>query len=294
MKKLQLLLTSPCSENWEEMEPTAKGRYCQVCTKQVVDLTTKSDAELIAFFSKKKANVCGRLLSTQLHRELVIPPQKSNWHWLLPIVWGASVAIPSKAQELKPVIEQNDAAFPSFSGTSFHVQKGPITDTIKGKVTDEKTGKPLAGVKIKRKGFNNVLALTDSTGAFKLAATEEEKTNMLVFELSEYNRTEKVTADDMWVKMNKTPINDNAPRIMIGAFVTVSNSNNPLYVITAGKKSCTWDGALSDIKPEWIESIRVLKDASATALYGAKAANGVVLVGIKKKHAKNIKFSKKD
>ncbi|RYF99697.1 MAG: hypothetical protein EOO07_36415, partial [Chitinophagaceae bacterium] len=91
MKKQQLLLTNPCTENWDDMQTSKVGRYCETCTKHIVDLTTKTDAELIAFFKKKKENVCGRLLSSQLNRDLVTPPQKSNWQWLLPIALGASI-----------------------------------------------------------------------------------------------------------------------------------------------------------------------------------------------------------
>jgi TonB-dependent SusC/RagA subfamily outer membrane receptor len=47
------------------------------------------------------------------------------------------------------------------------------------------------------------------------------------------------------------------------------------------------------IQPEWIEKIEVLKDAKATALYGAKAAHGAVIIEIKKAYAKQIEFSGK-
>ena len=41
-------------------------------------------------------------------------------------------------------------------------------------------------------------------------------------------------------------------------------------------------GSLSDINPEDIESMEVLKDAGATAIYGARANNGVILVTTKR------------
>jgi TonB-dependent SusC/RagA subfamily outer membrane receptor len=39
---------------------------------------------------------------------------------------------------------------------------------------------------------------------------------------------------------------------------------------------------LSDLNPEMIESVQVLKDASAASIYGSRAANGVILVSTKK------------
>src|SRR3712207_8271734 len=41
-------------------------------------------------------------------------------------------------------------------------------------------------------------------------------------------------------------------------------------------------GNLNDLNPEDIESIDILKDAASTAIYGARAANGVILVTTKK------------
>jgi TonB-linked SusC/RagA family outer membrane protein len=70
---------------------------------------------------------------------------------------------------------------------------------------------------------------------------------------------------------------------------SVSASNEPLYVIdgipmTQGDLSIN-GGATNptvDINPQDIESIEILKDASAGAIYGARAANGVVLITTKK------------
>jgi TonB-linked SusC/RagA family outer membrane protein len=70
---------------------------------------------------------------------------------------------------------------------------------------------------------------------------------------------------------------------------SISASSQPLYVvdgipITTGDQS-TYGGAtntLSDINPNDIESIEILKDASAGAIYGSRAANGVVLITTKR------------
>src|SRR5690606_24530070 len=59
---------------------------------------------------------------------------------------------------------------------------------------------------------------------------------------------------------------------------TLKAGNSPLHVVDG----VIFDGALSDLNPNDIQSIDILKDASATAVYGAKAANGVVLITTKK------------
>ncbi len=55
-------------------------------------------------------------------------------------------------------------------------------------------------------------------------------------------------------------------------------SSAPLYIVDGAP----WDGAISDINPSDIESISVLKDASASAIYGARGANGVVIITTKR------------
>ena len=60
-----------------------------------------------------------------------------------------------------------------------------------------------------------------------------------------------------------------------------TNSKNPPYVILDGVPLA--DGKMDQVKPDDIESISVLKDKSATALYGEKGKNGVILITSKKK-----------
>lgn len=57
------------------------------------------------------------------------------------------------------------------------------------------------------------------------------------------------------------------------------NNNKPLYMVDGVERD------FNDIDPNEIESISVLKDASATAVYGVKAANGVILITTKRGHS---------
>ena len=61
---------------------------------------------------------------------------------------------------------------------------------------------------------------------------------------------------------------------------SISSSNEPLYVVDGFPTS---NGA--DINPNDIESMQILKDASATAIYGARGANGVILITTKRGEA---------
>ncbi len=65
--------------------------------------------------------------------------------------------------------------------------------------------------------------------------------------------------------------------IRVRGGISITQSNEPLYVIDGFP---TEDG-LASLDPAEIESIDVLKDASATAIYGARGANGVIVVTTK-------------
>ena len=69
-----------------------------------------------------------------------------------------------------------------------------------------------------------------------------------------------------------------SPGIRIRGFGSINASSAPLYVVDGAP----YDGSLSSINPADIESMTVLKDASAGALYGARGANGVVMITTKK------------
>jgi TonB-dependent starch-binding outer membrane protein SusC len=75
--------------------------------------------------------------------------------------------------------------------------------------------------------------------------------------------------------------NDNSPgggvSVRVRGFGTI-NDNSPLYVVDGTPTK----GSLTSINPNDIESVQVLKDASAASIYGSRAGNGVVIITTKK------------
>jgi len=78
------------------------------------------------------------------------------------------------------------------------------------------------------------------------------------------------------------------PVVIIRGVGTISSGTQPLYVldgmpmISGDIASMGNTNALSAINPTDIESMTILKDAAATAIYGSRAANGVILITTKK------------
>lgn len=77
--------------------------------------------------------------------------------------------------------------------------------------------------------------------------------------------------------------------VRIRGIGSLSSSSAPLYVLNG----VVFDGDISSINPDDIESISVLKDAASAALYGARGANGVIMIQTKKGNAEKSTLSVK-
>ena len=77
--------------------------------------------------------------------------------------------------------------------------------------------------------------------------------------------------------------------VRIRGFSSINSTNNPLYVVDGVQlpmdNQAQFSQAIDYINPNDIVSVEVLKDASSTAIYGARGANGVILITTKKGQA---------
>ncbi|MEM9337844.1 MAG: SusC/RagA family TonB-linked outer membrane protein [Bacteroidota bacterium] len=89
-----------------------------------------------------------------------------------------------------------------------------------------------------------------------------------------------------------------APRIRIRGNASINGNNQPLFVVDgviledlanvntddliSGDANTLVSSSIANINPNDIESFQILKDASATAIYGARAANGVIVITTKR------------
>ncbi len=88
-----------------------------------------------------------------------------------------------------------------------------------------------------------------------------------------------------------------AQDVRIRGISSINAGNSPLYVLDGAVMNTgdqaqlqTTSNLLSTLNPNDIESITVLKDAASTAIYGSRAANGVILITTKKGRAGKTKF----
>ena len=94
-----------------------------------------------------------------------------------------------------------------------------------------------------------------------------------------------------FISSNGDPASGGSQTIRIRGYGSDIASSAPLYIVDG----MPYDGSISDINPNDVESMSVLKDASARAIYGARGANGVILITTKKAggNVPNVKFDAK-
>lgn len=68
--KQTIELVFGCDQQWENMAPTACGRFCTMCSREVIDMTSKSPKEILRIVNENDA-VCASLLPEQLEPDLV-------------------------------------------------------------------------------------------------------------------------------------------------------------------------------------------------------------------------------
>lgn len=79
-----------------------------------------------------------------------------------------------------------------------------------------------------------------------------------------------------------SPNGDNSPLYVIDGFPITTNASTEANSVTGEFRGGFARSPLDNLNPNDIESIDILKDASATAIYGSAAANGVILITTKK------------
>ena len=144
--------------------------------------------------------------------------------------------------------------------------------TVKGNVTDS-TGEGVIGASVVEKGNagNGTMKKKDLTGS---VSSMNDKV------LKDIPVTSALQAMSGHLAGVNVTVTDGSPdaeiKVRVRGGGSITQDNSPLYIV---------DGFIvkniNDIPPGDIQDISVLKDASSTAIYGAKGANGVVLVTTK-------------
>lgn len=119
----------------------------------------------------------------------------------------------------------------------------------------------------------NIVKKSDVTGAVVSVGAEEIRSRPV------QNALQAIQGKAAGVDITSNERPGEMGRVLIRGARSLTATNDPLYVVDGIPLAA---GGIEAINPNDIEAIDILKDASATAIYGSRGANGVVLVTTKK------------
>jgi TonB-linked SusC/RagA family outer membrane protein len=149
-----------------------------------------------------------------------------------------------------------------------------------------------------------VTALNISRPSKSLPVAQQRVDAATIAEVRDANIVSSLAGKVAGVMVTPPPSATGSARIVIRGNSSFTGNNQPLFVVDGmaidnsdGSQSAGRDGGLdmgngaSDINPDDIETIDVLKGPNAAALYGSRAANGVIIITTKKAKANRFKVS---
>jgi hypothetical protein len=189
-----LSVAKPCQEKWDTFIPTAQGGFCASCNKNVIDFTSMSEAEILAFFKHRPAQSCGRFRPDQLRTYSIptVAPQSSRY-WLPAGFLGLSLLLVSKQATASSVTEKKATHVVQAAENTPEQQADKPGRVIKGTVKDEYK-EPLPGVSVYLKG-SSVGTVTDVNGNFTFPQ-ELQAGDVLIFAFIGYENKQYVIGKD--------------------------------------------------------------------------------------------------
>lgn len=153
---VQLNISDPCQQNWDNMQPAKDGRHCMACRKTVVDFSNMTDREILDYISNVSGDICGRADRFQLNRKLQENKLRKRFSWRY--VWSLIVVLLVSAGRLK---------------AQGKIKVERKVQQISGIVKNAMTGEPVpfASVDISGRGFS-----TDSAGKFSVKVPQHGAT----------------------------------------------------------------------------------------------------------------------
>ncbi len=165
-RSLNISVRKPCHQPWDNMIPADAGRHCNECSKTVIDFSGFTDAELFEYFSKPQGKVCGRFLSTQLSRQLHIPPQPHSRLYRLTVALGLTLLFSQSTVTFAQSTNDRSRSRMSTSASK-DVAGESRTGALTGRVSDA-LGHPVSNASIHFycNGRYEKMVYTDASGKY--------------------------------------------------------------------------------------------------------------------------------
>lgn len=206
--KIKISIPEPCHENWLEMSPTEKGKFCGSCQKKVIDFTKSSDREIIFAF-KKEQKLCGRFRISQLDREMIIPKEKKSIWIVAATSLIAFLGLGNQTAKAQDNIKIEQTENKQINDSKSSNKKLKIYTGI---VYDEQNF-PLPSVNVNNKRKNST-TYTNFDGTFSIMA---KKGDVLTFTFLDYDQVKFKVMDETNIQIIlKSKDNSNITDVVVG------------------------------------------------------------------------------
>ena len=172
MKKvIKVSIPEPCHEDWGKMSQTEKGKFCGVCTKEVVDFTKTIDEDIVKYVLKNN-NACGRFSKSQLDRSLTL--ERSAGQRLAPLAASLLLPLTMMAGSLTAPKQGGvkTSTYTSLNIGSMHRAADRIQITVAGTIKDTH-GNPLHKVRVEVKETGKT-TFTGRNGNYSITFLDKE------------------------------------------------------------------------------------------------------------------------
>jgi hypothetical protein len=202
-----LSIKSPCTQQWSTMDQSDCGRFCSQCQKNVIDFTTMSDAQIIAFLEKNKTGICGRLHASQQGRIMHQTGLKSTSFFQR--IVAALLFIGSTDEAISADLHKDQMEINEVSSQKSMIPNGfdsivqdSSKNRIQGKVVDENSV-PIEGCNIELM-HSKYGVLTDSRGYYQIEIPIDIKENQFLIKVYYLG----YTPYEFVVNKNELPLKD--------------------------------------------------------------------------------------
>lgn len=168
-----LSIENPCEKIlWANMEKSSSGKFCDLCSKNVVDFSILSDTEIIKIIENPSRDICAKMSTLQTNRLLTNPSERKNFHLSKTIttllVVGSVKGTFASEQNL--TIQDQIVVNSSLNPIEKFREKAAtdsLKKTISGSIINENTNETLDYEYVFIEG-TNISAVTDTLGNFTL------------------------------------------------------------------------------------------------------------------------------
>jgi hypothetical protein len=177
---MKISIPQPCQENWNQMSPQEKGRFCSVCEKCVVDLSLFPDQKKIELI-KTNPNICVKSNLEELERLNQLEIQNSRFRFpksfryssFFLLLGFSSTAYSQVEIATKETISENQGKAILQANDSIRIIKGRVLDS---------EGVPIYQAMINLPRNRHLRVLTDTMGYFTLKIPNQIESNFVTID----------------------------------------------------------------------------------------------------------------